>query len=105
MVKPIPRDGVTTWSRTVEMIRALPIPPDVDHPPSDKSIAGDANPTIIERIPFPKRIIFLKDRELFIQGDMCIHDLFPQIGKPFPLSDAIRRKTGWRIGKIPQGII
>jgi hypothetical protein len=57
----------------MEMISAIAFLPDINHPAIDYPVTKDADPSIIERIPFSKAIHFAKGDQLFRERDVLIH--------------------------------
>jgi hypothetical protein len=77
----------------MEMISAIAFLPDINHPAIDYPVTKDADPPIIERIPFSKAIHFAKGDQLFRERDVLIH-----FGERFKSRETIRRKNDNRDG-------
>lgn len=73
MIKPVPGSGTTAWSRAMKVVTTIGLLPDIDHPAADYPITQNADPMVIERIPFAKAVRFPKGDQFFRQRDAFIH--------------------------------
>lgn len=69
-VEPVARQRRAAFSRAMQGEALLALAHDFDLPAGDGSVAQDADPFIIERMPFPARISGPQDREFFFGHEM-----------------------------------
>jgi hypothetical protein len=72
-VEPVARQRGAAFRRAAQGIPVAVVAHDLDFASRNDPVAQDADPRIIERIPFPARIGLLQDREFFIGQEMAIH--------------------------------
>jgi hypothetical protein len=73
MVKPIAGSGGTTRSGAVDMITAIALRVDIDHPAIDYPVAEDADAPIIKRVPFSEGVCFAEGEQFFGEREVFIH--------------------------------
>jgi len=74
----------------MEVVTAIGLLPDIDHPAVDHLVTEDADPAVIERVPFPKAVRFPKGDQFFRQWDALIHF------RPSEKKKSVRWKNGNR---------
>jgi hypothetical protein len=57
----------------MKVVTTIGLLPDIDHPAADYPITQNADPMVIERIPFAKAVRFPKGDQFFRQRDAFIH--------------------------------
>ena len=67
-IKPIAWPAGAAWRRTMQHVSPVAILPDVDHPSANQLLAKNANPLVIESVPFAISIACLKDSQLLVQA-------------------------------------
>jgi hypothetical protein len=67
------RRGQTSQGATTQSESSSGQPPNIHLPPLEFSLAKNADPLVVERIPAPERIAYAQDREAIIEINMSDH--------------------------------
>lgn len=72
-IEPVAGQRGAAFRRAAQGVPVAVVAHDLDFASCNGAVAQDADPRIIERIPFPPRIGLLQDREFFFGQEMAIH--------------------------------